>query len=268
MPVDKKKKTLGQQVGNLNKNPIIQEPLHYAKELYKMSKNPDYTMSGKSYPVTSDILSNSAPLRELTQVPKFYTTVIDNKTGEKFNYPAYGSGEIPEMSFGGILADVGAGAAGGALTGAAGGAGVASWLTAPVGAILGGAAGLFKGLKGHFAEKKAERLEEKRLSSAHTAEAVGMQNYQQMYNPFAKTMTAGGEAGANVELEKEEVFQTPSGQIGQVDAPSHEAGGVKMNLEPGTRVWSDKLKATSGLTFAEEAEKIKKQIAKYEKKLN
>lgn len=59
------------------------------------------------------------------------------------------------------------------------------------------------------------------------------------------------------ELEKEEVFQTPQGMIGQVNAPTHEQGGVDINLPNNTRVFSDTLKSSKGKTFAQEAEKFK-----------
>jgi hypothetical protein len=81
-------------------------------------------------------------------------------------------------------------------------------------------------------------------------------------------VTPNGVPGVPVELEKEEVFQTPDGQMGQVDGPSHSQGGVDMNLPPETFVWSDKLKSSSGRTFAQEAAYLAKQKSKYEKILN
>jgi hypothetical protein len=71
-----------------------------------------------------------------------------------------------------------------------------------------------------------------------------------------------------VELEKQEVYQTPDGQMGQVDGPSHAEGGIDMSLPGGTFVWSDKLKTSSGRTFADEAARLGKLKAKYEKMLN
>jgi hypothetical protein len=70
-----------------------------------------------------------------------------------------------------------------------------------------------------------------------------------------------------VELEKQEVFQTPSGQMGQVDGPSHAEGGINMQLPENSFVWSDKLKTSRGNTFAEEASRLGRLKAKYEKTL-
>ena len=60
------------------------------------------------------------------------------------------------------------------------------------------------------------------------------------------------------ELEKEEVFRTPNGQVGQVDAPTHAEGGIDVDLPQGTQVFSDRLKIPgSKITFAKAAEKYK-----------
>jgi hypothetical protein len=66
-----------------------------------------------------------------------------------------------------------------------------------------------------------------------------------------------------------EVFQTPQGEMGQVNGPSHDQGGVDMNLPPETFVWSARLKSRqpqfAGKTFAEVAAKLGRDKAKYEK---
>ena len=175
-------------------------------------------------------------------------------------------GTVEEMSLGGILAEAGAGAGTGAL-----GASVGGPIGAGLGAIIGGGVGLIKGLASHFGEKKAEKAQAEQDKLSAMARASGQQNYQTMNNPFASTFPMGGQIPGgepNVELEKEEVFQTPDGQVDQVDAPTHEQGGIKMNLPGGTRVWSDQLKSASGKTFAEEAGKLEKQIEKYKKILS
>lgn len=61
----------------------------------------------------------------------------------------------------------------------------------------------------------------------------------------------------NAELEKKEVMQYPDGTTGQVNGPSHENGGVPVNIPAGTKVFSDRLKASNGKTFAKEAAKLK-----------
>jgi hypothetical protein len=84
-----------------------------------------------------------------------------------------------------------------------------------------------------------------------------------MANVHRHTYDEGGEVP--VELEKQEVYQEPNGDMGQVNGPSHEEGGVKMQLPEQSFVWSDKLKSHSGRTFAEEAAKLARMKAKYEK---
>jgi hypothetical protein len=60
----------------------------------------------------------------------------------------------------------------------------------------------------------------------------------------------------NAELEKQEVFQTPDGSVQQVDGPTHDSGGIPVNIPNGTRIWSDRLKL-KGKTFAKHAAKYK-----------
>jgi hypothetical protein len=68
-----------------------------------------------------------------------------------------------------------------------------------------------------------------------------------------------------VELEKKEVYRTPGGEMGQVNGPSHAEGGVDVQLPENSFVWSDKLKSSSGRTFADEAAYLGRLKAKYEK---
>ncbi len=62
--------------------------------------------------------------------------------------------------------------------------------------------------------------------------------------PGINTYSNGGFSGENpnAELEKQEVVQTPQGEIDNVNGPSHENGGVPVNIPEGTRILSDKLK--------------------------
>ena len=79
----------------------------------------------------------------------------------------------------------------------------------------------------------------------------------------------GGYAGmAPVELEKQETFLTPNGIGGQVDGESHAQGGVDMGLPIDTFVWSDKLKSSTGNTFAKDTAPLLKERAKLLKILN
>jgi hypothetical protein len=71
---------------------------------------------------------------------------------------------------------------------------------------------------------------------------------------------------ANAELELQETFQMPNGQVGMVDGPSHENGGIAVNLPEGTRIWSDKLRY-GGKTFAKHTKPITGKIARLEKEI-
>lgn len=52
----------------------------------------------------------------------------------------------------------------------------------------------------------------------------------------------GGTAKSNIEVEGDEVLQTPNGQIQQMRGPSHEQGGIDVAVPPGTKIFSDRLK--------------------------
>jgi hypothetical protein len=58
---------------------------------------------------------------------------------------------------------------------------------------------------------------------------IGMHNYK-------------AENGANVEVEGQEMLQTPNGLAGPVYGPPHSQGGIDMQLPQGTKVFSEKLK--------------------------
>jgi hypothetical protein len=78
--------------------------------------------------------------------------------------------------------------------------------------------------------------------------------YDQYGNPI---MANGGYVPqANAELEKQENVRYPNGTTDQFNGPSHENGGIQTNLPNMTQVFSDKLKASSGKTFAKEAAKF------------
>jgi hypothetical protein len=121
-------------------------------------------------------------------------------------------------------------------------------------------------------KKDALALQEDMLAKQRQQNAWGSAQTGQagITNPYQSTFPYGGMVPGQtpVELEKQETFLTPDGQAGQVDGPSHEAGGVDIDLQAGTFVWSDKLKTSNGKTFAEVTAPLLKQRAKYEKILN
>lgn len=134
-------------------------------------------------------------------------------------------------------------------------------------------ASMAMGTIGGAMEKKNaldEQEEQLALQKQQAAWASAKSGQAGIVNQYQSTFPYGGMVPGMtpVELEKQEVFQTPDGQMGQVDFPSHGQGGGDMSLPAGTFVWSDKLKTASGRTFADEAAYLGKLKSKYERILN
>ena len=71
-------------------------------------------------------------------------------------------------------------------------------------------------------------------------------------------MAYGGTTGSGVEVEGKEAFETPGGAVGTFKGPSHEAGGIDVNLPPGTEVYSKRIKI-DGVTLANRKTKREKR---------
>lgn len=73
---------------------------------------------------------------------------------------------------------------------------------------------------------------------------------------------------SDVEVEGGEMYETPQGQVGEFQGPSHEQGGIPLevgqDVEEGTKVYSDRLKI-GDKTLAERKESRERQIANLEK---
>lgn len=73
---------------------------------------------------------------------------------------------------------------------------------------------------------------------------------------------------ADVEVEGGEMYETPQGQVGEFQGPSHEQGGIPLevgqDVEEGTKVYSDRLKVGKK-TLAERKATRERQIANLEK---
>jgi len=68
----------------------------------------------------------------------------------------------------------------------------------------------------------------------------------------------GKSMNPNAEVEKQEMMRMPNGSTEQVDGPSHENGGIPVNIPTGTEIFSDRLKnPITKMTFAKEAAKYK-----------
>lgn len=72
----------------------------------------------------------------------------------------------------------------------------------------------------------------------------------------------------DVEVEGGEMYETPQGQVGMFQGPSHEQGGIPLelgkNVEEGTKVYSDRLKI-GNKTLADRKATRERQIANLEK---
>lgn len=205
-------------------------------------------------------------------------TWVDQKSGKTMGREDYEKAypkqlrkanyHLPEYSLGGWLKENSQGVIGGlklvggaalSLTGVGAGAGI--------GLMSSGVSDLGQELTDG---NQSQALEDQRLAqnkaninAALSAGANSVPQYTMAYGG----MIPGGIP--NAELEKQEVVQSPQGDMMKVNAPSHAQGGIDVSLPTGSRVFSDKLKPkNSNKTYADLANELKKQIEKLEKKLN
>lgn len=75
----------------------------------------------------------------------------------------------------------------------------------------------------------------------------------------------GGTVGT--EVEGEEVYETPSGDIGKFFGPKHENGGIKTNLPQGTDIYSERVKV-NGISMSDRKLLREKELSKAEKLLS
>lgn len=74
----------------------------------------------------------------------------------------------------------------------------------------------------------------------------------------------GGTAKRKIEVEGQEVIQTPNGAVGKVHGPSHENGGVDVDVPSGTDIYSKRI-AIDGVTMADRKLRREKRLAKIRK---
>lgn len=72
--------------------------------------------------------------------------------------------------------------------------------------------------------------------------------------------------GGTVEIEGEEAVELPNGSTSKVKGPSHEKGGIDINLPNGTKVFSKRIEV-DGVTMADRKMNREKQIKQLQKKL-
>lgn len=103
-----------------------------------------------------------------------------------------------------------------------------------------------------------------------TIGALGQSAVGLLGNKKPEVKAANGSPGLNsdVELEGGEMIETPAGQVQEIKGPTHENGGVPMQINQdipeGTKVYSDRIKI-EGKTMAERKATREKQIANIEK---
>ena len=90
---------------------------------------------------------------------------------------------------------------------------------------------------------------------------IGALNILGGSSQFAKGGTVNN---PRVEVEGQEVAELPNGQVGEFQGPSHEDGGIKMNLPEGTDIYSKRIKV-EGKTMAERKLSREKKIKTLEK---
>jgi hypothetical protein len=189
---------------------------------------------------------------------------------------------IPKFSTGGQTLT-------GVATGAGVGASIGSIIPGPgtaigagVGAVIGGVGGYLKGQS----EQDAIDADKKAFNSQQAKVAFN-QNYKPQFASGYYTMANGGiMPGTNAMVDNNEVVQTNGpinqlaqsnggGQLEQTSANTavvngnnpNQTDGVQAQIEPGSRIFSDKIKAANGKTYAELADRISKGKSRYEKLL-
>lgn len=87
------------------------------------------------------------------------------------------------------------------------------------------------------------------------------------YLDFGERMAYGGGVGnVPVEIEGDEVGETPDGQVFEAKGPSHEQGGIDIDLPGGTEMFSKRI-SIDGKTMAERKKARERKTAKLEKLL-
>lgn len=83
-------------------------------------------------------------------------------------------------------------------------------------------------------------------------------------NALNVNMATGGTTRRNTEVEGQEAFELPNGLMGKFSGPSHEKGGIDVNLPPGTDIYSKRIKV-NGEKMADRKIFREKQLSKLEK---
>ena len=132
-----------------------------------------------------------------------------------------------------------------------------------------------------YIKTPAEALSESALMNAKAKEAGNNNTFANIVDMIGKTIMSSSSSiagagmksgflgkksmafGGQVEVEGEEVAETPDGQLIEFFGPKHEQGGIDAVLPDDTNVFSDRIKV-DGKTMAERKKARNKRIAKIE----
>ena len=103
------------------------------------------------------------------------------------------------------------------------------------------------------------------LLSQGIDEAGGLKG---IFKNIKDSFALGGTAGASINAEGGEVIETPDGQMAELQGPSHEGGGMDMNVPQGTDIFSKRLKGEDGKTMAKRKIEREKNISRMQKLLD
>lgn len=107
------------------------------------------------------------------------------------------------------------------------------------------------------------------LGTGYATQPIVAQQQASAFDPLSRNFQfAMGGLTPNVPIEAEgqEVIETPDGQVGEIKGPSHENGGVDMNVPGGSMIYSDRI-SVDGKTMAERKKNREKTLSKLEKLL-
>lgn len=89
-----------------------------------------------------------------------------------------------------------------------------------------------------------------------------MRNKANNDDSFAYRFATGG--NVPIEAEGQEVVEEPNGDMYELQGPSHEQGGIDMNVPEGSQIYSKRLQGADGKTMAERKAFREKRLAKLE----
>ena len=97
---------------------------------------------------------------------------------------------------------------------------------------------------------------------------VNLDENNNMNDNITKFMTGGSiNPTSLIEAEGQELIQTPDGQLSEIQGPSHEQGGINMQIPQDSVIYSKRLKGLDGNTMAKRKEFREKHLLKLEKLL-